>query len=121
MPPPPPPGHACATPNGNWDVARTATVEVGNNPPTPNDFHNNVDIIQIRWTAAMVAITRIDYPNGVVILNDNPRPADANPIYTHDHPRVHLTLSSNASEPIDLIRNAGWPTVVIVIWLPLQP
>ena len=114
--PGPPPGAAWVTPNDDWNKAHTATVEVGNNPPAPNDIYPNVDIIFVRWTQALITIWKADHPQGVVVLNDNPPPADAQPIKTEVHTNVHWKKSLSNSETVDLIRNAGWPAGEIILW-----
>lgn len=104
---------ADVTPNGNWDVAQDATVQVIGGAAI-----NNVPIVNIGWTPAMITIEQKKYRNGVIILNENPPPGDANPISTQGNPTLNLNEEQKSQRilSVPIVRNAGWPTGEIILW-----
>jgi hypothetical protein len=91
-------------------------AEEGTGPPGPNDNHPGLDIIWVPWTEAHITVWKADHPNGVVVLNDNPPPHNTDPIKTDVHPNVRWKWATGPDEPVDLIRDAGWPAAEIILW-----
>ncbi len=104
---------ADVTPNGNWDQAKDAMVQV-----IGSVMVNKVPIIVVPWTPAQITIKKKDFPNGVVILNEIDRPNDQDPIRTAVKPELNLRKSNNESEDVPIIFNSGWPSGEIVLWEP---
>jgi hypothetical protein len=106
-----PNGEADLTPNGVWRVARTATVNVKGGVPLPN-----IPIIQVLVTGAAITIRKNQFPNGVVILNELPRPNHNNTERTQGNPTFNLKISPNTSEYVNIVYNSGWPGGEIILW-----
>ena len=90
-------------PDGPWPVAKTATVRCG------DGTYKSVPIIRIIMTPANLTVRKEEYPTGVILLNEIPPPENQEPI----------TLPAQQSPedlPVDVQRNAGWPSGSVVLF-----
>lgn len=94
------------TPYRIWPEAKFAKVTGGGKP---RDY---VPVVQIFWTPADLTIYESQYPNGVILLNEEPIPSNANPIQL---PEQTTTQSQTV---VNVIQNAGWPHGNVVTFLP---
>ncbi|UCF07227.1 MAG: hypothetical protein JSW28_06120 [Thermoplasmata archaeon] len=111
------PDEADVTPIDNkWPKARKATVIIKKETPGPQQVYNDVDILNIPWTPASIAIDKTRYPKGVVILNEITPPDDQSTITTKDKSTFNFKISGDNSETVNIIRNSGWPCGEIILW-----
>jgi hypothetical protein len=103
--------NADVTPNGPWRVARSVTVDV-----IGGETHQHIPIIQVFCTEAGITIRKGDFPDGVVILNEMPRPDNNNTEPTRNNPTFNLKISPNEIERVPIIYNSGWPGGEIILW-----
>ena len=104
---------ADVTPNGNWDVAQDAAVQVIGGALT-----NGVPIIVVPWTPADITIKQRDFPNGVVILNETVYAANhASTESTSGNPTFNLKIEPRTTPriPVNIIENAGWPSGEVIL------
>ncbi len=90
-------------PDGPWPVAKVATVMFG------EETIKNVPIVRIELTPATLTVRKEEYPMGVVILNEIPPPENQEPI-------TLPTKQSPEDIPVDVQRNAGWPSGSVVLF-----
>jgi hypothetical protein len=95
---------AKATPNRPWPNADVCEVAEG------ETSHTDIPILRIIWTPATITIRRSQYPDGVVILNDNAIPTYSGSI---DLP---LKETRKDEEEIPVTYNGGWPNGHIVLF-----
>ncbi len=95
---------ARATPNRPWPNADVCEVAEG------GTSHSDIPILRIIWTPATITIRRSQYPDGVVILNDNAIPTYSGSI------ELPLKETNNDEEEIPVVFNGGWPNGHIVLF-----
>ena len=112
--------HGEVTPIHPWPIAQTATVVVkeGN---TVLRTEQDVEIIIVPWGEMDITISKNDYRNGAIVLNDCPCPPTSDTIYTTQNDRLKLTQSAGNSEEVHVPFNSGWPSGEIVLWQQTQP
>lgn len=109
-------------PGDNWDVTTHAKVILIDLNPSEDSL--NVEIEQIDNTPAQIDIHRAQYPNGVMLVNENTRPANEIPIIATDHARPNKELKiikvphGHEFVNVNIPANDGWPTGKIIIWEP---
>ena len=94
-------------PDGPWPEARTATVMFG------EGTYRGVPINRIIMTPATLTVRKGENPIGVVLLNEIQPPENQEPI----------TLPAKVSPediPVDVTRNAGWPSGSVVLFTELM-
>lgn len=96
---------AKVTPNGMWTDATFGEVEGSKGKKT-----TNIPIVFIPMCPANPTINKNEFPNGVVILNDHPKPFNAGTIMLNEH------RSSASTTQIDIGHNVAWPTGKVVLW-----
>jgi hypothetical protein len=108
-------GEANVTPNYHWTFASKVTVEKGT-LLEPSEIIPNVDLKFFIWTPGGLTVTKGQYPQGVVVLNENARPDSGEMITTKDIPNFILIIPPGISHYVDMMENVGWPCGWIVLW-----
>lgn len=92
------------TPNTLWPNAVTGKVVV------EGKTYHNVPILRVLWTPATITIRKDQYPDGLIILNENPVPNYVSPITLPTQSVKKSTIN------IDVTENVGWPNGSVVLF-----
>jgi hypothetical protein len=90
------------TPYRIWPQAKFAKVTGGGKP------RDHVPVVQIFWTPADLTVYKSQYPNGVIFINEEPIPSNANPIQLPEQ------ATSQTQIQVTVTDNAGWPSGSVV-------
>jgi hypothetical protein len=71
----------------------------------------DIPLVLISITPITITIKRAEYPNGVVILDIDSLPGNADPI------ELPVIISSEDSVQIDISSSMGIPNGVVVLWI----
>lgn len=86
-----------------WPIAVTGTVKWQGNPVLP--------IVRVRLCPATVTVTKTEYPEGVILLNDYPPPES---VASQDFAYIE---EAGESVQVDICANAGWPWCnIVILW-----
>ena len=104
----------------HWrDASHAIAVEFNLNPPKD---HHNLEIEQIFYAPADIEIHKAQYPEGVMIVNENPRPPDRDPQIADENPHpghdfeFRIIPHGQDFVHVHIKDNDGWPTGKIIIW-----
>jgi hypothetical protein len=107
---------------GDWFSAEFADV-FSFDQPIGNGMHPNLPILRHPNTPEDLTINKIEYPLGVVVLNEEEPDSAYDPIVTHPPgPKPEFILKDVAhnqnQETITVPYNVGWPSGGIILWKP---
>lgn len=91
-------------PDGPWPEAKTVKVIYR------GETYHDVNLEYIRNTPAMISVSMVSFPRGVVILNELPPPPIDDPITLP----VKIATEDNQ---VEVQNNGGWPAGTVVLFM----